>query len=193
MGFLLVICTGILYLYLLLLLLWCYSPCSLTLVSLMTFIHSDQSWAFLLHPLIPIILKSTYLSFSLLNVLLPTFLLPSSLASKAPLGFLLFSILIKWPSHSSLLILMSVTISLSQYRLLSSSFVLIFQVPLSQIGLYIFLCIFLSQVLIFTTPSNKIFITVKSCNTEWKIKGWKFFTHCTSSVSLFSVPRKFSS
>jgi hypothetical protein len=40
------------------------------------------------------------------------------LASKAPLVFLLFSILIKLPSHSSLLILMSITIPLSQYRLL---------------------------------------------------------------------------
>ena len=80
------------------LLLWCYGPYSFPLAFLMTHTHSVWSWACLLHPLIPIILRSTCMSSSHVNFGLPTFLLPSSLASKAALGILLFPFLLNDPA-----------------------------------------------------------------------------------------------
>jgi len=54
------------------------------------------------------------------------------------MGILLFSIPIKWPSQSSPLIMMSVTVCVSRHRFLRSSFVVIRLVPLSQMDTYIF-------------------------------------------------------
>jgi len=81
-----------------LLLFGCYGPYSFTLASLMISIHSVWSWAFLLHPLFPIILRSACMSSSHVNFGLPTFFLPSTLASRAALGILLFPFLLHDPA-----------------------------------------------------------------------------------------------
>ena len=94
-----------------LLLLWPYSPRSLTSASLLTFIHSDLSWSFHLHPLIPLILRSAWSSSSHLSFGLPTIPSPSNSASNTILGILIFSIFIKCPSHSSLLRLTYLSLS----------------------------------------------------------------------------------
>lgn len=107
----------------------------------MTSNHSNRSWAFLVHPLIPILLRSNHLSFGL-----PAFIFRSSFVSDTILKILLLSVLIKWPSHSSLLNFMSVVVSVFRYKLFSSSRVPIHQIPLSPAGPQLFLSIFLSQV-----------------------------------------------
>ena len=85
------------------LLLWRYTPHSFTSASPMTSIHSDQSWAFLVHALIQIILRSTWMLSNHISFGPSTFLFLSSFACKTLFGILLLSILIKWPNYSSLL------------------------------------------------------------------------------------------
>ena len=103
--------------FLLLLLLWRYTPRSLTSAFLMTSMHSDRSWAFLVHPLFPVTLRSAWMSPDHLSFDLSTFLFPSGCASNTLLGVLLISVLIKWFSHSSLRRLISVTKSVFCYML----------------------------------------------------------------------------
>jgi len=102
------------------------------------------------------------MSSSLLNFGLPTFLLTSSLATKANLKILLISILIKLPSNSSLVTWMSVTVSVPQCRLQNCSFVPTRQIPLPRTGPYTFLCIFLSHVAnVLLEPSGKVQVSLQ--------------------------------
>ena len=129
---------------------------------LMTSMHPDRSWAFLFHPLIPVILRLAWTSSCHLSLGLSTFAFPSIFESNTSLGILLFSFLIKWSSHSSLLSLMSDTTSMFWYKMLLSSFVLIRQIPLSQIGQYIFPNILLKTL-------RQLFIKYKTLNVNIKV------------------------
>jgi hypothetical protein len=74
----------------LLCLLWHDNPRCLTFASLITAIHSDQSWAFHLEFLFPIILRFAWTSSNHHSFGLPNFLFLSSFASNTVLGIQLF-------------------------------------------------------------------------------------------------------
>ena len=157
----------------------CGACCNSTLAFLLTSIHSDRSWAFLLHALIRVVWRSACKSSSHLNFGLPTVFLASSLTPKKTLGILLLSVLIKWPSQSSPLVTMSVTMPVSRYRLLLSLFVVIRLAPLSQM-----------DTSIFTTDGVVWFIYRKdSRENRWFIRNIDTYTpndtksHCRSGGS----------
>ena len=98
---------------------WRYSPIW-ALASLIRHLHSSLFAALLLHPLIPSSCSASLWTTSThLVVCLPTGLVAWKFPFRTFFGILSSSILIIWPAHSSLLILMSSTMfgSLYQYKL----------------------------------------------------------------------------
>jgi hypothetical protein len=89
---------------------WLYSP-SWALASCAIRLHKSLSWAFPLHPSIPISGKSFWTSSSHLTFGLPLFLLVYIFSLNHPLGHLLFSILSTWPIQLILLAFTNLTIS----------------------------------------------------------------------------------
>jgi len=102
--------------------LWRYSPVR-ALTSLTRRFHSSLFAALLLHPLIPSIYSASLWTTSTHLVLgLPTGLVVSKFPFRTCFGILSSSILFIWPTHSSLLVLMSSTMFGSLYKLYSSLF-----------------------------------------------------------------------
>ena len=102
--------------------LWRYSPFR-ALASLIRRLHSSLFAALLLHPLIPSSCSASLRTTSAHLVLgLPTGLAVWKFPFRTFFGILSSSILIIWPAHSSLLILMSSAIFGSLYKLLGSLF-----------------------------------------------------------------------
>ena len=113
------------------------------------------------------------MSSSLLNFGLPTFLLTSSLATKANLKILLFPILIKLPSNSSLVTWMSVTVSVPRCRLQNCSFVRTRQIPLPRTRPYTFLCIFPSHVAnVLLEPSGNVQVSLSYWTMSLVMVWW---------------------
>jgi len=101
---------------------WHYSPFQ-ALASLIRRLHSSQFAALLLHPLIPSSCNASLWTTSAHLVLgLPTSLVVWKFPFRTFFGILSSSILIIWPAHSSLLIMMSSTMFGSLYKLGSSLF-----------------------------------------------------------------------
>ena len=126
--------------------LWRYIPFR-ALASLTRCLHSSLFAALLLHPLVPSSCSASLWTTSVHLVLgLPTGLVLRKFPFRTFFGIHSFSILIIWPAHSSLLILMSSTIFCSLYKLYSSLFHLGPQHPPSCVGPYILRNIFLSNV-----------------------------------------------
>jgi hypothetical protein len=130
---------------------WLYGPLR-TSASFMTDAYSSLFWAFFLHLLAFINIKSFSTSSSHLNLGLPTFLLSSGLLSKTFLTTLHWSILVTCPNHSSRFMFISTTKSGALYSSLNS-FLLILYIPCSVTGPYTFLRIFLSHILALFYPS----------------------------------------
>ena len=127
--------------------LWHYSPFRVV-ASLIRRLHSSLFAPLLRHPLIPSTCSSSLWTTSAHLVLgLPTGLVVWKFPFRTFFGILSSSILIIWPAHSSLLILMSSTMFGTLYKLYSSLFHLGRQHPLSCVGPYILRNIFLSNVL----------------------------------------------
>jgi len=102
--------------------LWRYSPFR-ALASLTRRLHSSLSAALLLHPLVRSSCSASLWTTSAHLVLgLPTGLVVWKFPFRIFFGILSSSILIIWPAHSSLLILMSSTMFDSLYKLYSSSY-----------------------------------------------------------------------
>ena len=71
------------------------------------------------HPWIPVILRSVWTSSYHLSFGLPTFVFSPNFASNTIIGIHLFSSLVKWSRHSSLLSLTLVIVSVFWHKLLS--------------------------------------------------------------------------
>ena len=95
--------------------------------------------AFVLHHFTPSSLKSSSTSFIHLSQGHPLPLRPSNFPSKIFFTDLVSFILTTCPSHSSLRIFITFTISGALYLVINSSFVLILHCPFSFVGPYIFL------------------------------------------------------
>jgi len=127
--------------------LWRYSPFR-ALASLIRRLHLSLFAALLLHPLVPSSCSASLWTTSAHLVLgLTTGLVVWKFPFRTFFGILSSYILIMWPAHSSLLILMSSTMFGSLYKLYSSLFHLGRQHPPSCVGPYILRSIFLSNLL----------------------------------------------
>ena len=125
---------------------WHYSPFR-ALASLKSCLHSPIFSALLLHPRVPNICNASFCTASSHLILgLPTGLVLWNFPFSTFFGILPSSILIIWPAHPNLLILISSTIFRSLYNLYSSLFHLGHQCPSSCVAPYIRCNIFLANV-----------------------------------------------
>jgi len=125
---------------------WHYSPFQ-ALASLISRLHSSLCTALLLHPVIPGSCNASLWTTSAHLVLgFPTGLVVWKFPFRTFFEILSSSVLIIWPAHSNLLIMMSSTMFGSLYKLYSSLFHLGRQHPPSCVGPYILRNIFLSNV-----------------------------------------------
>jgi hypothetical protein len=114
--------------------LWFYIPFTLFIAPLRIIIHSFLSQAFSLHIFISRVFISASTSSKHISLGLPIPCLPPSLVFYIIFAIRVYSILMTCPSHSSLLILISVTISGDLYAFCSSRLLLILHTPYLHFG-----------------------------------------------------------